>query len=119
LRARLKQIIRQEDARILVAELDGECIGFAEAYIREDEPDPARVSRKHCYLQSLMVREPHRKHGAGTGLLEAVERWAREYAAVEVRMDTWEFPGDPVDFYQQRGYRTLRRTLVRGLGRGV
>jgi GNAT superfamily N-acetyltransferase len=114
--AKLKEILRQDDAVIFVAELDGDCIGLAEAYIREDEPNPAKVSRKYCHLQSLMVSEEHRRAGVGTRLLEAAERYAKKHAAVEMRLDTWEFPGDPVDFYHRRGYRTLRRTLVRSFG---
>jgi len=47
--------------------------------------------------------------------MAAAEDWAREHGAAEMRLQTWEFDGDPLPFYIRLGYRTLRRTLVRDL----
>jgi GNAT superfamily N-acetyltransferase len=47
--------------------------------------------------------------------MAAAERWAQEHGAVEMRLQIWEFDGDPLPFYERRGFRTLRRTLVREL----
>ena len=41
--------------------------------------------------------------------------WAKNKAASEMRLDIWEFPQGPLYFYQNQGYRTLKRTLVRDL----
>ena len=115
LSAKLMDIIQGSDSRLFVAEAGGTCIGFAEVYVREDAVDPARVARRYAHLQSLLVDEKHRGRGIGTELLKAAEAWAGERGAVEMRLDTWEFSGDPTGFYERNGYRTLRRTLVRGL----
>jgi aminoglycoside 6'-N-acetyltransferase I len=115
LTAKLEEIIQDAESSLFIASVDGKCVGFAESYIREDVPDPARVARRYGYLQSLMVRESFREQGVGKRLLEAAENWARDHAAVEMRLETWEFPGDPVVFYERQGYRTLRRVLVHDL----
>lgn len=71
-----------------------------------------RVGSRYSHLQSLMVVEGFRGQGVGTLLIEAAEEWARERGAREMRLDTWEFVGDPVDFYEKVGYRTSKRRMV-------
>ncbi len=115
LRASLKKIIEGDESVIFIAEVGGQPVGFAEVYVRQDKPDPARVSYRYGHLQSLMVDEAVRRHGVGRRLMEAAERWAREQGATEMRLDIWEFGQGPLGFYEKTGYRTLRRTMVRGL----
>jgi GNAT superfamily N-acetyltransferase len=107
--------MRDDDAALLVAIAGGQLVGLAEVYARQDEPDPARVAYKYGYLQSLMVREDFRRRGIGARLLDAAQRWAKAKGAAEMRLETWEFVGDPREFYERNGYHTLRRTLAREL----
>jgi GNAT superfamily N-acetyltransferase len=111
----LDSIITDEDAVIFVVENSGDLIGFVEAYVREDEDNSMRISYRHSYLQSLMVKDVHREGGIGRRLLEAVEEWAKDKFAVEMRVDIWEFTGNPLGFYEEMGYRTLRRSLIKSL----
>ncbi len=111
----LARIIEGADSAIFVAETARQLIGFAEVYVRQDEPTPLRPSYRHGYLQSLMVTEAFRGQGVGARLLEASQRWAREKGATEMRVETWEFEAGPLRFYEKNDYRTLRRTLVRAL----
>jgi len=113
--AALIKIMQSEDSALFVAESDGRIVGLAEVYLRHDEPNPATVARCYGYLQSLMVAPAFRRQGIATRLMAAAEDWAREHGAAEMRLQTWEFDGDPLPFYIRLGYRTLRRTLVRDL----
>lgn len=61
------------------------------------------------------MRHDCRRRGIGARLLDAVQRWAKEKGATEMRLETWEFADDPQEFYEHNGYRTLRRTLAREL----
>jgi GNAT superfamily N-acetyltransferase len=108
-------IINNPQARLFVADNDRILAGLAEIYLREDEPDPVKVSYIYGHLQSLWLAPDWRKQGLGKKLLDAAETWAAEMGASEMRLDTWEYPGDPVKFYEQTGYRTIRRTLLRQL----
>lgn len=112
---RLQEILDNHKSCLFVADANGTLVGFVEIYIQEDEPDPARMMYVHGHLQSLMVVPGWRKKGLGKRLVHAAERWAAKKGASEVRLDTWEFPGDPVKFYEKIGYRTLRRKFVRRL----
>ena len=112
---KLKEIIINKDSEIFIAEINQKPVGFAEVYIREDKPDPARVCRKYGYLQSLLVTEKSRKKGTAKKLVEVAEAWAKQKGAIEMQLDVWEFTEGPLNFYQNLGYRTLRRTLTRQL----
>lgn len=111
----LESILMDEDAVIFVVEDSGDLMGFVEAYMREDEDNSMRVSYRHSYLQSLMVKDVHREGGVGRRLLKAVEEWAKDKCAVEMRVDIWEFADNPLGFYEEMGYRTLRRSLKKSL----
>jgi GNAT superfamily N-acetyltransferase len=116
LRKNIKKVIADHDSTIFLAQIGRQPVGLAEVYIREDQANPQRVSRRHGHLQSLITAEKFRRQGVGNKLLEAAERWAREKGAVEMRLDIWEFPEGPLEFYEKCGYRTLRRSMVRELG---
>jgi GNAT superfamily N-acetyltransferase len=109
------KIIEREDATVFVAEVDGQLVGLGEIYIREDAASLHKVQHTYGYLQSMMVTKAYRGTGIGSKILEAVELWAKEKNATEVRLDTWEFTEGPLEFYEKHGYSTLRRTLVRKL----
>lgn len=115
LRSKLEEIFAAEDSTIVVADADGQVVGLAEVYVREDEVNAYRVPYRYAHLQSMVVSETYRKRGIGKQLLEAAEQWARERDASEMRLDVWEFEAGPLKFYEDHGYHTLRRTMVQKL----
>ena len=115
LASRLRELISVSEAAVFVAEQDGEVLGFAEVYVRDDESTPARVARRHGHLQSMFVVSSCRNRGIGGKLLASCEAWARSQGAEEMRLDIWEFPDGPLGFYERQGYRTVRRNLAREL----
>ncbi|MCU0492045.1 MAG: GNAT family N-acetyltransferase [Chloroflexaceae bacterium] len=115
LTAALAALIDRNDVALFVAEVNGQCVGLAEIYLRQDEANPARVAYRYGHLQSLMVDAAHRQHGLGQQLVHAAEQWAKAHGATEIRLEVWEFSAGPLPFYERLGYHTLRRTLVRQL----
>ena len=111
-RARLREVLRDPDAALFVAQSADLLVGLAEVYLKRDEPHPATMAYTYGYLQSLMVTESLRRQSVGQRLVEATHRWAKEHGAAEMRLNTWEFVGGPQAFYEGVGYRTLQRTLV-------
>ncbi len=88
-------------------------------YPRLDPPAASAyvVPRTTATLQSLLVTEGVRGTGVGRELMDAAERWAAERGVDELKAKTWELPEGPLSFYEALGYRTLRRDLVKSLGR--
>jgi AraC-like DNA-binding protein/GNAT superfamily N-acetyltransferase len=111
----VEKLIDAVDVALWVAEVNGQVVGLAEVYLREDEANDLRTVYRYGYLQCLVVDRRLRGHGIGRQLLAAAEQWSREQGATELRLETWEFDQGPLGFYTRQGYRTLRQTLVRSL----
>lgn len=107
----------------LVAELDGEAVGDAQAHLSEPAPTAAiqpqlDVGRRRVYLSWLAVQERHRSHGIGGRLLDAVEAWARDQGAELIVTDTnLRSNLGAVEFYERHGYErqaVILRKVLRG-----
>ena len=101
-----------ENSVWLVAEVDGEAVGDAQAAIHEPVANAAvqpqrDVGRRRVYLNYLAVQAAHRSHGIGGRLMEALEEWARENRAELIETDT-SLRSDvgAVRFYEKHGYET-------------
>ena len=111
-RSTLRELLQRDDAQIFVVDYEGNIIGLAEVYLRQDEPNPFRVAHRYGYLQSLMVSAPFREKGLGKQLVVTAHQWAKERHATEMQVGIWEFAAGPLHFYEALGYRTLRRDMV-------
>jgi GNAT superfamily N-acetyltransferase len=109
----IEEILTNPNATLLVAEADGEPVGLAEIYVRDEEASPYQPGRRYAHLQSLAVTEASRRAGIGALLLSEAEAWAGERDVTEMRTDVWEFSEGPMPFYERAGYETLRRTLIK------
>jgi aminoglycoside 6'-N-acetyltransferase I len=70
---------------ILLAEADGQAVGFLEASLRDyaEGCDTAPVG----YLEGWFVAEPYRRRGVGAALVRAAEAWARSRGCTEMASD--------------------------------
>jgi GNAT superfamily N-acetyltransferase len=111
-----------EDSVWLVAEVDGEAVGEAQAQLSEPAANAAvqpqlDVGRRRVYLNYLAVQAAYRNRGIGGRLLEAVEEWAREQGAELISTDTnLRSNVGAVEFYERHGYEkqsvVLRKPLA-------
>jgi len=112
LKGALARIIQSADAEIFLAEVGSTLAGFIEVYVRQDADEVTLVQHRYAELQSLMVSLPFRGNGIGTRLVEAAQQWARQKGAMEMRLGVWEFNEMAREFYENVGFRTLKRRMV-------
>ena len=104
------------DSLQLVAELDGQVIGWLWARIEPPGRNTsAQLVREHGWTRlevtSLIVDRGSWREGAGTALLEQAEAWGRAQGAQVARLDTYAHSPVSVPFYEEHmGYQ--RRSIV-------
>jgi len=73
---------------ILVAESDGEIVGFVEVNLRShaDGCDPRQPV---VFIEGWYVNPQSRRRGIGRTLIAAAESWGRARGCIEMASDTW------------------------------
>jgi ribosomal protein S18 acetylase RimI-like enzyme len=100
---------------MLVAEQNGEIVGFIEAKL-EQSPDPMHRSMTFCHVGEIVVRGQHRSQGIGAQLVRGVEDWGREHGADFVSLEYHIANTRAASFYQRKmGYGPAAVTAIKRL----
>ena len=73
-----KRHVRSRIRKSIVAERNGEIVGFLLGEIQKRPP--VFISAREAYVDSIGVLECYRRQGIGTMMLDAFAKWARERA---------------------------------------
>ena len=95
----LAQAIESHDACVLVADADGELVGFCTGY---QDLHSVRFGYR-VWVEDLAVDPEHRSRGVGKALLDAAKSWARERGATHLELDSAEARTDAHRFYEREG----------------
>jgi GNAT superfamily N-acetyltransferase len=101
--ARLSRILARADQRFLVAECDGQPVGWLHAVISEYVEADAFV-----LVGGLVVNRLHRRKGIGRMLMLEAEEWARQRGCSFVRLWSSSVRTASHRFYQQLGYTNIK-----------
>jgi ribosomal protein S18 acetylase RimI-like enzyme len=103
---RLIRYAAEHDGIILLARHGAASVGFAAAWVAEDD-DPllGEHARRHAYLSDLFVAEGWRRRGIASALLEAVEAAIGERGCRRMRICSKASNRDAVSCYEAAGYR--------------
>lgn len=99
--AHLRKILSDEKFVVLVARIDGAMVGALAGY----ELVKFEAERSEFYIYDLAVREPHRRRGVATALIEALKPIARAAGSwmIFVQADPVDAPA--VALYAKLGVR--------------
>ncbi len=99
----------------LVAELDGEIVGFVDARL-EQSADPMHREMIYCHIAEIGVRLGHRSQGIGGRLLHAAEDWGRRLGARFASLEYHAANTRASLFYRERmGYSVAAITALKRL----
>jgi ribosomal protein S18 acetylase RimI-like enzyme len=99
----------------LVAELNGEIVGFIDARL-EQSPDAMHREMIYCHMAEIAVNSQYQNQGIGRRLLRAAEDWGRRQGAEFASLEYHAANTRASLFYQQRmGYRLASITAIRRL----
>lgn len=101
---------------VLVADVDGDAVGFVTAAVVPPHPDAERQMQRDLAapsvrIEALVVRRDWWRRGVGTRLVTATEAWARNRGAATITAQAWT-AGPAEAFLSDRGYAT--HAVLRG-----
>lgn len=103
---KLNRLLCDSTDLILVAELNGEVVGYIHAVDYD-----LLYAPHYKNIMGIAVSPDHRRQGIGKALITAVEKWARETGASAVRLCSGEERTDAHEFYKSLGYVNSKKQL--------
>jgi aminoglycoside 6'-N-acetyltransferase I len=95
---------------VVVAEADGQLIGFAEVSVRHDHVEGTSAAPVP-YLEGWYVRTAHRGQGVGRRLLAFVERWAIDRGYGEIASDAEIQDSQSIRLHRSLGFTEVGRSV--------
>ena len=108
---RVLKMIEDPEQDVLVAEENGQLLGFAMVeYIKREETN-SMYAVHEAHIVEIGVDETSQGKGIGTALIQAVKDAAKVRGCRSVQLDVWEFNKSALRFYEKLGFVTLRRKM--------
>jgi ribosomal protein S18 acetylase RimI-like enzyme len=107
----VKEFLDSDTQTMLVAEKDGEVIGFAHLVLIKAKKVPCLKSETSLYLQDLVVTSEYRSQGIGTILMNEAKKYGRENGADFFRTQVFPQNTDGLRFYERNGFSEKMITI--------
>jgi ribosomal protein S18 acetylase RimI-like enzyme len=104
-----------DDHTLLLAERDGEPIGYAMVSVSSGGPATWDVGEKSAEVETLSILDSERGSGVGKALMDAAAKLARESGAGAVFVGVAHTNDGALRFYEREGYRPFYAQLVKTL----
>ena len=111
----LINMLADEERLFLVAEESQQVLGFITATITQNETISFLIKDPICRIGTIVVDENQKSKGVGRALMTAVEQWARESGATQVRLEVMEFNHNAQQFYDKLGFAPNSRLMMKCL----
>ncbi|MEL7325927.1 MAG: GNAT family N-acetyltransferase [Pseudomonadota bacterium] len=111
----LINMLADEERLFLVAEESQQVLGFITATITQNETISFLIKDPICRIGTIVVDENQKSKGFGRALMAAVEQWARESGATQVRLEVMEFNHNAQQFYDKLGFVPNSRLMMKCL----
>ncbi|MFN1216830.1 GNAT family N-acetyltransferase [Chryseobacterium kwangjuense] len=106
----LLQLIKSEDAFVIVAEEDGEIMASGYAKIKTPANNYSDFDR-YAYLGFMFVKPEHRGKGINKLILDELIKWAKSKGLSEIRLDVYAENESAVKAYEKAGFESLLVTM--------
>lgn len=107
----LLQFIEAQDADYLLAEDQGEVIGFLLVKEQEIKQESGLIPHKFTYAYELIVDPARRKTGAGQALIDAAKDWARKRGLPYFKLSVLPANHKAMAFYEKNGFENVLITM--------
>ena len=106
-----QSIFDSDNQDILVADFDGEAVGFVHVMILQQKKVSCLKPQSAVYLQDLCVREDMRNKGIGSVLIRAAKDYGKEHKVDFIRTQVFPENVDGMRFYERNGFCEMMKTI--------
>lgn len=111
LRDYLYVVWQDPQKKIVVAELNGQVVGFAVLNHIVRPENPFMFERDFLDIDEFGVDESCRRQGVASAMLSFIRDYARKEGFRRLELNMWEFNQGALAFYESAGLRTYRRYM--------
>ena len=113
--AELREILKDPERPVLVAEQNGEVVGYAFCVLEITPESDTRYAARSLYVDDLCVDSRQRGKHIGTALYEAVRALATEKHCSSITLNVWALNEGALRFYEKCGMKPLKTTMEQKL----
>ncbi|MBT9316207.1 GNAT family N-acetyltransferase [Leptothoe spongobia] len=103
--------IFRDDADYLLAELDGQVVGFVTVERSAHPKYPMFRPHEFALIDNAVVDKSYRGKGIGTALFQAAIDWTRSHGFRYVQTSVWNKNTGAQEFYLDQGFRPMTTRL--------
>ena len=107
----LLEFIEADDADYLLAEDNGEIIGFMLVKAQEIKQESGLIPHKFTYAYELIVDPARRKTGAGQALIDAAKAWTKQRGLPYFKLSVLPENRKAMAFYEKNGFENVLFTM--------
>jgi GNAT superfamily N-acetyltransferase len=101
----LAERIRDADAEVVVAEVDGVLVGGGSAIIKPG--NHYNIFSRYAFLGFMYVEPSHRGRGVNKLIIEKLVEWSREKGLKEVRLQVYSENTPAIRAYEKVGFKKI------------
>lgn len=98
----IEDLIENDDACFVVADLDGELIACGYGLIQNSKP--TKIERHHAYLGFMYVVPEHRGKGVNGKVIEYLINWSKENNLKEIVLEVYAGNESAIQAYKKIGF---------------
>ena len=100
---------------IYIAEEDAQTLGYIFCNLIERPETPFTYPNRFLHIDQISVRPDVQGRGAGTALIDQVEKLARELGVSKIQLDSWDFNTKAHTFFEGLGFEKFNYRFWRDL----
>ena len=109
------EMLTDSEKTIYIAEEDAQVLGYIFCKLIEREESPFTYPNRFLHIDQISVRPNAQGRGAGTALMDQVEKLARELGVSKIQLDSWDFNISAHTFFEGLGFEKFNYRFWRDL----